>query len=254
MNNSATDEYILVPRPKPPAAVVDGPREGEDSDTRRRGVLHTDFPKVNTQDESKVRLLNVHRALRGVRNARPVRAYLSYQSTTTQTADTFLTFSRYVQPNLDSSFASWQNVFDEMKVISTEVFWLVERYAAATVAPSVWPLGVMVYEPTDFTPLASVTAALQYENFQLVSLNNSYVHTPLPHTRTGLNHYKTKIPSGTSLSNVDTTLSSGMWRPTVDASNYYWGLFHGALDRGGTSCVFRIHTTVRMLVDFRVRK
>ncbi len=189
---------------------------------------------------------------------KPILAYLSYYAKTTGAANTAFASAYALQPNLDSSFASWQNTFDEMRVVGAECHWKVYVLTNASANPAQSPATVCVYDPTNLTNLASVNAGLQYEKFQLLScpINTSApsASAPQPTTKTGLMVLKVKVPGGVQSSAASTLLSTGQWRPTDDASNYYWGNYQMYTSVGGTSCVLQTEAFIRMAVEFRVRR
>lgn len=223
----------------------------EDEDKESEESVQT--PKNPPQPLSMPRHLRMK-----LKGNKPILAYLSYYTRTLGGANTAFSSSYAVQPNLDSSFASWAATFDEMKVLQAEVHWKVNVVAAATVAPTQSPATIMVYDPTNQTPLASVNAGMQYEKFQLCS--NAFVPAtanqvwPLPFTKTGFWLFKAKMPSGTQSSAATSTLSTGQWRPTDDANNYVWGTFQSYTSQGGTTCQLQTEAFVRMVVEFRVRR
>lgn len=260
---SLDDRYVLIARPRPgmeAGLTANGPSLVGDASARRRGALDADETANDTQEEKKepVRLL-MHRSLRTAGRARkPIQAYLSYFTTASGAANTAFAFNLAVRPNLDSSFASWQGVFDEMKVLSAEAHWLVTFTVLPTAIAAQPPNAVMVYEPSDLTALASVNAGLQYEHCQLLSIAGNaagtYAVSPQATAKGGYMVFKAKVPSGPQISVTDTLASAGLWRPTADAQNYYWGLFQGYVAQGGVTSVLQVSAFVRMRVEFRTRR
>ncbi len=67
--------------------------------------------------------------------------------------------------------------------------------------------------------------------------------------------FKAKPPgSGAQPSSSTDLVSTGLWRPTIDAKNYHWGAFVGYVAQGGPSSVLQVQAFVRMRVDFRSRR
>jgi len=202
-----------------------------------------------------------HPAARGVRANKPIKAFLSYYQGTSGAANTAFATSFLVQPNLDSSWASWQATFDEVKVLSAEIHWNVYNTVVPTVIPANSPNAIVVYEPGTPFSLASVNAGMQYERFSLLRVSIPFGITstaplvaPISVNKAGYLSFKAKIPNGPMVSTFDTTASAGMWRPTADGTNYHWGSFQGYVSQGGTSAVLRQEGFVRMEVEFRCRR
>lgn len=239
----------------------DGPGEDRDTNTRRRGVLKGGVNTeslAETKQPEDVKVL-LHRGLSGVRrSAKPIQAWLSYYNRVNAAANTAYAFAYPIQPNLDVSFASWQNVFDEMKVLSAELHWNIWWSVLPTGFATQSPNAIVVYEPGVQTPLGSVNEGMQYEHFQLLDFGGTaagtYATAPQTVSKTGHLVFKSKMPHGVQLSVTSTTLSTGEWRPTIDAQNYYWGVFHGYVAQGGATSVPQIQAFVRMRVEFRTRR
>ncbi len=214
------------------------------------------------KEQSYPLVARIHRSLRMAagKPRQPIEAWLSYYQKGAGSANTAFSGAWAVQPNLDSSWAGWQAVFDEVKVVKCEIHYKVWNPTLATVAPAQTANMVVVYDPSNQTPLTSVNGGMEYEDFELLSLANntnganSSAVAPLPVTKDGFRCFRAKMPQGTQLSVVDTTVSTGMWRPTADATNYNWGFFQTYLSQGGTSCVYQIEAFVRMRCVFRTRR
>ncbi len=262
--------YYLVPRvftehagqkvpPHDEDKSVDGRDEDHDMGVRRRGTLLKDATAQNTSDMPLVAPLSMHRALAGMGKARkPIQAWLSYYDRQAGAANTNFASTFYVRPNLDTSWASWQSVFDEVKVLSAEVLWCCWFQTLPTAFPTQTPNAILVYEPGLSVPLASVNAGLQYEHFSLLNVgataSGTFATTPQSTAKGGHLSFKAKMPGGAQQSNVDSNLSTGMWRPTTDASNYYWGCFQGYTAQGGATSVLQMECFVRMRCEFRCRR
>jgi len=215
--------------------------------------------KVEGVHES-VPILRMPRLVRSaIKGSKPIVAFFSYTSRVPAAANTDIVARFPLQPNLDGSWVSWQFTFDEIKVLSAEIFWQIERTAAPTVDPVQSPTGVMVYDPTDAS-LASVQAGLQYEHFQLVlSTSSTATFSPGATAMTnpqwsGFYHFAAKVPQGEVLSNVSTITATGGWRPTQDASNYDWGSFNSYVTKAGTTSVIQILAYVRLKCLLRTRR
>jgi len=205
--------------------------------------------------------LRLHRGLSSLKGARkPVRAFLSFFQRGAGAANTAFPQTWLIQPNLDSSWASWQNEFDEVRVLSAEILWNSEVIVKATVDPTQCPNTVMVFDPTSGNTLTGVNQALQYESFQMLCIPTvgqvlqSYPAPQESGSHPGRLRMSVKIPSGVVLSLVETTLSTGLWRPTADANNYYWGAFLAYTSQGGVTCVIQNSAFVRMCCEFRTRR
>lgn len=216
---------------------------------------------VNDSEPPPLRVaLRAHPALgRGIRANKPIKAWLCWYAGNSGGADTAFSGTFGVIPNQDSSWASWQATFDEFKVVGAEFYFNVFHTTNQTVLPANSPNAIVVYDPTGSAALASVNAGMQWEDFSLLRVTMPTATTPLtspmPVTKAGFCKFRAKIPqTGSILSNSAVTNSTGMWRPTQDATNYDWGAFQTYVSRGGTSAVIRIEGFVRMLVEFRVRR
>lgn len=255
--------YVKIPRSQSQYSLDnedDGPSEEGDMVVRRRGTTLTDEDtEQKLVDPPKERLVAVHRALAGPKVARkPIQAWLSYYDRQSGAANTNFAGTFYLRPNLDASWASWQQVFDEFKVLSAEMHWMVWFSTLPSAFATQTPNAIVVYEPGENVPLTSVNQGMQYEHFQLLNVgsnsNGTYATAPQSTAKGGHLVFKTKVPAGTQLSNVDTNLSTGLWRPTTDASSYYWGLFESYVAQGGPTSVLQIEAFVRMRVEFRCRR
>jgi hypothetical protein len=221
-------------------------------------VFVSDNDEVKTVAPPRV-LLRAHPSMRGAgRASKPIEAWLSYYTKFASAANTTLPTNFAVQPNLDSSWAAWQGVFDEVKVLEAQLLWNVTYTTAPTAPPAQQPNAVVVYQPSDTLALASVNAGLQYERFQLMNVDYPGV---LPYSacvnmaKGGYMTFKTVLPKrGIDLSLVNTLNSVGMFRPTSDASNYVWGTFEAFVAQGGASSVLQIEAFVRMRCEFRTRR
>lgn len=195
--------------------------------------------------------------------SKPIKAWLTYYAKPAGAANTAFAFQFALQPNLDASFASWQQVFDEMKVLAAEIKWNANYTTIPTAFPAQSPNAAVAYDP-EYTGVifpTAVNSVLEYESYQLLnvsSINNgafSQSVNPQALSQGGHLTFKCRVPqSGGSQSTSATTLSTGMWRPTMDAANYYWGSIIGYCAQGGTSSVIQIEGFVRMLVEFRTRR
>ncbi len=237
----------------------DGRVEERDRISRRRGDITDDEKRSSVEQAPEQPRLVMHRALRGVgRATKPIQAWLSYYQNTAGAANTAFAWSCQLQPNLDSSFASWQSVFDEMKVLSADIHWNVWFNTLPSAFAAQAPNAIVVYEPSDSVNLTSINQGMEYEHFQLLAVgansNGTYAVSPQSTSKGGYLVFKAKVPRAVSLSNVTTVLSAGLWRPTIDAQNYTWGAFSGYVSVGGTTSVLQVQAFVRMRVEFRVRR
>jgi hypothetical protein len=170
-------------------------------------------------------------------------------------------FTATLQPNQDSSWAAWQATFDEIRVLRAEAYWNVFSVASPTVLPANSPNAICVYEPASTVVLTSVNAGMQYERFSLLRINIPFggafaapLTSPFCVNDKGFVTFKTKVPKGPLVSNVTTNSSSGLWRPTTDASNYDWGAFQFYISTSGTNGQLRAETFVRMECELRCRR
>ncbi len=193
---------------------------------------------------------------------RPLKAFLSYYQKTAGAANTAFPFQFSLQPNLDASFADFQQTFDEFKVLAAEIFWQVNMTTLPTAFAAQAPNAALAYEPAYNTVLnpGAVNQVLEYERFSLVSVApvnggaNTYSTNTQSTSRNGMTTFKIGCP-GTPLQSEDNILlSTGMWRPTADARNYYWGAFVGYCAAGGATSVLQVEAFVRMVVEFRSRR
>ncbi len=241
-SDDETDQALLSPFSAKEEKTVDsGALSATDSPVPRFSLIGT----------------RAHAALRGMSGKKPIIAYLSYFSRTTGAANSAFATTVPLQPNLDSSWTSWQGVFDEMKVLKAEHYWKVVVATSATAAPTQAPNTVMAYDPTSVA-LTSVNGGLEFESFQLVSCaysrTDSFPSVPAPITKGGFMKFVAKVPRETQLSNTDTLLSAGQWRPTQDAVNYNWGSMVAYTSQGGATCQLSVESFTRLHVEFRVRR
>jgi hypothetical protein len=213
---------------------------------------------VATPERPMVRA-RAHPALsRGLKGGKPTRAYLSYYSGISGAANTAFAARFGLTPNQDTSWASWADVFDEVRVVSAEAIFNTYYTTDPSAVPANSSNTIVVYDPTNTITLASVNAGLQFERYALmrnmIPATSGPKVSPMSHTSDGFGHFRVVIPKETQLSNVGTANSSGVWRPTADASTYDWGQFTCYTSVGGTSAVLRVEMFVRMLCEFRVRR
>jgi len=232
--------------------------------TPTQGSQDTEWTRVEKVPRApSVDLPRAHRSLlAGTR--KPIKAYLTYYAKTAGAANTAFPSGYNLQPNLDASWASWQNVFDEVKVLGADIYWNVEKTVTATVDPAQTCNTICVFDPSGTPNLTSVNQGLEYEDFTLVDLYTGYtgVLVSVPGCQTGNSrkalgrvHMKAKLAGGAvpSLGSAN-LLSTGMWRPTADANNYYWGGFLMYTAQGGLTSVLQTTAFVRMLCEFRTRR
>lgn len=225
------------------------------------------FILVEEEDEKKSDVpspmqrvsLRAHPAMgRGIKASKPIKAWLSWYSAGSGPANTAFAANFLVQPSQDSSFASWQAVFDEMKVLEAEAIFNTYYTTDPTVLPANSSNTIVVYDPTSSVTLASVNAGLQFERYHLmrnmIPTATGPKVSPMAVTKDGFGHLRVKLPKGAMESQVQANNSTGLWRPTADASGYDWGHFCFYTSQGGTSAVLRNECFVRMLVEFRVRR
>ncbi len=214
--------------------------------------------KSSTEQNPRVRLLAHPAMAKGLKANKPVMAYLSYYSGVSGAANTAFAANFFLQPNQDTSWASWQAVFDEVKVVEAEAIWNTYYTTDPSSLPANSSNSILVYEPTGTINLASVNAGLQFERYSLcrnmIPSNVGAKVSPVAYTKDGFLHFKVKLPKGTTISSVAPENSTGNWRPTDDVTNYNWGKFITYTSVGGTSAVLRVEVFVRMLCEFRVRR
>jgi len=192
---------------------------------------------------------------------RPIEAWLSYYAKNAGAANTAFAFNYLLEPNLDASFADWQQVFSEMKVLSAEILWKVDATILPVVLPAQSANAALAYDPEfSSTSISAVNQVLEFEKFSLVSVpvyqpgtafnGNNIVET----TESGFRTFFCKVPNDPSQSETQPLLSTGMWRPTLDANNYFWGAFVGYCAQAGTTAVLQVEAFVRMRVAFKTRR
>ncbi len=202
----------------------------------------------------------VHSMLRASRGMKSVIAPLSYYAKSAGAANTAFAFNYALQPNLDSSWSGWQSTFDEFRVLSAELHWNVWFSTLPTGFAAQSPNAAVAYDPNDANTLTAVNQVMDYEKFQLLNVGanaaGTYAVAPQAIARGGHMVFKTgRLPEGgAQSSNVSPTLSTGQWRTTEDASNYYWGNIIGYVAQGGASSILQVEGFVRMIVEFRVRR
>jgi hypothetical protein len=217
---------------------------------------HSSFPEEKIERP----LLTGHRSLMGVARGmkKPVRAFLSYYKKSAGGVNTATPHTFAIQPNQDSSWSAWQAVFDEVKIVSASIHYLVWWSTLPSGFAAQTPNMVIVYDPMGLSALSSVNEGLQWEKFQLTNLggnaNGTYAVEPqTTSTNGGYRVFKVVMPNGPQFSNTSTTLSTGIWRPTGDAVDYVWGIFKSYVAQGGASSVLQVEAFVRMEAEFRVR-
>ncbi len=189
---------------------------------------------------------------------KPIKAWLSYYTASSGAVNTAFNHGAVVQPNQDSSWASWQQTFDEFRVLEAEAIWNTYYTVDPTALPANSANTIVVYDPSNNTALTSVNAGLQFERYSMLRCMIPTAAgpkvSPMVTTPDGFAHFRVKIPRGTVNSTVDTLNSNGQWRPTQDAANYNYGSFIGYTSVGGATSVLRVEYFVRMLVEFRIRQ
>jgi len=209
-------------------------------------------------------LWRVPRSLRhgGSKASRPIETWMSFYFKQAGAANTAFAFSQPLEPNLDASFADYQGVFSEMKVLAAEVWWKVNMTVLPTVFAAQSPNAALAYDPeyTGSIAPSSVNQILEYEKFSLCSVvpvNGgafTYSTNIQEVTGSGFRPFRLTVPPDPSQSESSTLLSTGMWRPTMDTQNYYWGSIVGYCAQAGTTSVCQIEAFVRMRVAFKTRR
>lgn len=217
---------------------------------------------VEVEEKVSRPVLSLRTHLRSMASTRPIRAFATYYANKTGTANTAFAFSYLLQPNLDASWSSWANVFDEIKVIRARIHWSVWFNTLPSGFSGQAPNAVVVYDPGASRSLTSVNEGLEYEHYQLlaVAANASGTYAVSPQavatasgSAVGLCTFEAKMPVGPQISVSSTILSTGDYRPTADSQDYYWGAFSGYCAAGGASSVLEIQAFIRMEVELRVR-
>jgi len=190
---------------------------------------------------------------------KPVKAWFSYYAGSSGAANTAFASGFQLTPNQDSSWSSWQAVFDEFRVIEAELIWNTYYTVDPTALPTNSSNSIAVYDPTNTVTLTSVNAGFQFEHYTLcrnmIPTSSGPKVSPMVQTKDGFNHFRVKIPSGVINSNIDVAnTGSNQWRPTADATTYNWGAFTCYTSQGGSTSVLRLEGFVRMLVELRVRR
>jgi len=183
---------------------------------------------------------------------------LTYYQKNQGAANTAFSFFFPLQPNLDSNWADYQPLFEAVRVVGATLHWNVAYYNVPTVVPGQTPNAAVAFEPEEGYLPASVNQVLEFPKAQLLNINlpGAFTLESSPITASKGGHMvfsaltPTEIPSQ---SEVTPLVSTGMWRPTVDASNYFWGGFTGYCAQGGTSSVLAVEGFVVMDVEFRYR-
>ncbi len=238
--------------------------QSEDDEVEQKSCTDGRTPPTPSEAASStqvvpLRPLRSHPAFsRGLKANKPMKAWLSYYQGQSAAANTATAFGFVIQPNLDSSWASWQGVFDEFKVLQAELMFNAFYTVDPTAMPANSANAIVAYDPTNSIALSSVNAGLQFERWVLqrimIPAASGPKVSPMVTTKDGFTHLKVKPPPGQVNSTVDTLNSGGsQWRPTSNAVNYNWGAFIGYQSQGGTTSVIRTEGFVRMLVEFRVR-
>lgn len=216
-----------------------------------------EIPQAQPGSERSL-LTRRHAMFRGARGMRAIVAPLSYYARQSGAANTAFAWNCALRPNLDSSWADWQGVFDEFRVLSAEIHWLVWFSTLPSGFATQTPNAAVAYDPTNQNLLTSVNSVMDYEKFQLLNVgansNGTYATAPQSVAPRGYAVFRCKVPKGPQISVAETLNSSGLWRPCGDANNYDWGAFVGYTAAGGTSAVLQVETFVRMMVEFRVRR
>lgn len=198
------------------------------------------------------------------RSEKSVKTWLSYYGKSNGAANTAFAFNFDVQPNKDSDFASYQALFDEMRVLTAEIIWNVNFTTPPTALANQTPNVALAYEPAwDGTfPFTAVNQVLHFQKFSLLNAANvvgtggtsAYLANPQAISPGGALRFSARMPNTPTQSNTVITLSTGMWRPTLDGANYYWGSFIGYAAQGGATSVLQVEAFVRMRVEFRCRR
>ncbi len=215
--------------------------------------------------QSSGAVLGIPRALGAVRGRisgkKPIRATMAYFTSASGAANTAFSLVAQLQPNQSPDFSSWGSVFDEMRVLGATLHWRTQYTTSPTALPATGPNIAIRYEPAyTGVALTSVHQALESEHAMLAStsFNGGHGFSPAPTTRSGFYVLRVRCPtagvSGPDLSLASTTLSTGVWRPVLDANNYYWGAFNGYCAAGGTSAIIQFQAFVVMDVEFRSRR
>lgn len=217
-------------------------------------------PESKTQDVprlGKPRMSLTHRIV-GTKKAGQDEVWLSYFDKVSAAANTAFAFNFPLQPNLDSEWASWQELYSEVKVLEVQILWNVWFLAIPTVLSAQSPNAALYYDAgfSGKYPTA-VNDVLSVEHFSLLNFganaNGTFATSPQAVASGGHVSFRHVLPQGGVQSSVSTLLSTGLWRPTADASNYNWGQIVGYCASAGTTSQPQVEAFVRMRVHFRNR-
>ena len=164
----------------------------------------------------------------GGKSTKPIHKRLVYNpANVVGAAGAALVSTVNMQPSLFSDWAAEIQLYDEVKVVSGEVFWYVVQTPGAAAANRVFV--AQCYDPIDGTALTSVQSAIQYSQHcgpvQLSGTNAGGLYAaafPSQVTKTGANHWKFNTLKQTARNATGVTvMSGGDWSSTVDAADIY---------------------------------
>lgn len=159
-----------------------------------------------------------------------------------------------LKPGSAADFASFAALFDEYRVTMCRAHWSISY--SAIQAGSIQTCGVLVYDPSDSSNLASVAAGVNYQQKKLFQSGavSSSPSLPAVVTSDGLWHLDMKVHNDAFVDpSVGTTKIVHGWAPTSD-STVNFGYVHIAIDPPIAGTTVSLDIILEMTTEFRSRQ
>jgi hypothetical protein len=240
---SEGEEYVLVPKGSLPKGDVK-----EDSSKSNNVSAAAKLAVVKTK-------LKIGRSMKGAGKMPVLKTRLVFTGGNTSSANTALATVVSMLPSSSSEFASFATIYEECKVTGGRVLFNLTVNNVSTAVPT---LGVISYDPTVATALASVADGAedaQHRVFATPPQDGAagLQMTPKAVEALGLMPFAWHVPKGASArTTASTAVFSGEWSSTADASDLY-GYIKIYIPAQGASASSTWNYIVYMDVEFRSR-
>jgi hypothetical protein len=243
-DESEKEEYVLVKKERVvPAEVSAG------------AVATLSVPPPSLLKAKLKTKLKLGRSVKGAGKTPVLKTRLVFTGGNSSAANTALATVVSMLPSSSSEFAGFATLYEECKVTGGRVLF---NLTATNVSTAVPTLGVISYDPTVATALASVADGAEDAQHRVFATPPqdglaSLQMTPKAVEALGLMSFAWHVPKGASARTTSSTaVFSGEWSSTADASDLY-GYIKVYIPAQGASASSTWNYVVYLDVEFRSR-
>jgi len=231
--------------------------------TKLTPFLLVEEPKTPNDDKNDLKMVRVPKLLanrsggKGKTGLTHLRTRLVISGSVASAANTALTGVINIDPSGSSEWASFQALFDEVKVRGG-----VMHFHCATAGGSPSDIDCAIaYDPLNGGAYGSVAAVLVADQHLLfrgtVPALTTIIESPQPYNKTGFWSFKFKCPNGASkiasATAADVEVCTGEWADTNNSATPKYGFIKSYGSSGGASVVFALYYYIVLDVEFRSR-